>query len=232
MLLLDAGNTRTAVATSDGRSVGPVRAVPTADLRIPADGGFIAAVSVVPAVTRELRRRGNVFLLTNEHAAKAGLDLSQVDASTLGADRLANAIELVHQALLPAVTIDFGTAIDCEIVDVRGVFRGGAIAPGRRMMLAGLTSGTAQLPDLAAGDILREEPGTDTATTIAFGVDQGVLGMVQQWLVRIAAMLGKRPRIVGIGGDARRYLAAIPGMEYGGADFTLKGLLYAWQRNR
>ena len=231
MLLLDAGNTRTAVAESDGRSVGPVRAVPTAGFRIPADG-LIAAASVVPALTAKLRKRGDVFLLTNGHAAAAGLDLSQVDASTLGADRLANAIELVHQGLLPAVTVDFGTAVNCEIVDRTGAFRGGAIAPGRRLMLSALAGGTAQLPELTAGEVLRELPGTDTATTIAFGVDQGVAGMVRQWIARIAEMLGEQPRIVGIGGDAMRYLAHISGMEYGGADFTLRGLLHAYRRNR
>ena len=231
MLLLDAGNTRIASADSDGRSVGPVRAVSAAEFRIP-EAGLIAAASVVPALTEKLRRRGNVFLLANEHASAAGLCLAQVDASTLGADRLANAIELVHQGRLPAVTVDFGTAVNCEIVDRSGAFRGGGIAPGRRLMLAALYGGTAQLPDLAAGDVLREEPGTDTATTIAFGVDQGVAGMVRQWLARIAVLLGETPRIVGIGGDAQRYLAAVPGMEYGGGDFTLRGLLHAYRRNR
>ena len=79
MLLLDAGNTRIAAAVSDGRSVGPVRAVSAAEFRIP-ETGLIAAAAVVPALTEKLRRRGNVFLLANEHAAAAGLSLAQVVA--------------------------------------------------------------------------------------------------------------------------------------------------------
>ncbi len=231
MLLVDAGNTRVAFAECDGVSVGPIQTVPTADFTLPADIGQVAAASVVPAVTAKLRTAGNVFLLQNAHAAAAGLSLAEVDASTLGADRLANAIELVHENLLPAVSIDFGTAVNCEIVDKHGIFRGGAIGPGRRLMYRSLAAGAAQLPDVSNTAALRMEPGFNTATTIAFGVDQAVLGMVKEWLARIQDLYGK-VRIVGIGGDAERYMPLIPGMESGGKDFTLRGILHAYLKNQ
>ena len=230
MLLVDAGNTRVAFAESDGVSLGPVQTVPTADFALPADAGPVAASSVVPAVTAKLREWSDIFLLENSHAAAAGLSLAEVDASTLGADRLANAIELVHQKRLPAVSIDFGTAVNCEIVDRNGVFRGGAIGPGRRLMYRSLAAGAAQLPELAGTVNLRMEPGFNTATTIAFGVDQAVLGMVKEWLCRIQEVYGS-VRIVGIGGDAGYYMPHIPGMESGGNAFTLRGVLHAYLCN-
>ena len=231
MLLVDAGNTRVAFAESDGFAVGPVQAVPTAEFAVPAGAAEIAVASVVPAVTEKLLCHPGVFVLKNVHAAAAGLSLAEVDASTLGADRLANAIELVRQNLLPAVSIDFGTAVNCEIVDKHGSFRGGAIGPGRRMMYRALAGGAALLPDANCMADLRMEPGTNTVTTIAFGVDQAVLGMVKEWLRRIQDLYGP-VRIVGIGGDAERYLSLVPGMEYGGKHFTLRGLLHACQQNR
>lgn len=231
MLLVDAGNTRVAFAESDGVSVGPVRKVPTGDFVVSPGGGVIAAASVVPELTARLTGERDLFLLQNSHAAAAGLSLAEVDASTLGSDRLANAIELVHRDLLPAVTIDFGTAVNCEIVDKKGIFRGGAIGPGRRLMYRALAAGAAQLPDLSGNTGLREVPGIDTATTIAFGVDMGVLGMVQMWIARIREMYGD-VHLVGIGGDAACYIPHIPGMEAGGDDFTLQGILHAWRANR
>ena len=230
MLLVDAGNTRVAFAECDGVSPGPVQTVPTAEFVLPADAGQVAAASVVPAVTAKLRERPDIFLLENHHAAAAGLSLAEVDASTLGADRLANAIELVHQKRLPAVSIDFGTAVNCEIVDKNGIFRGGAIGPGRRLMYRSLAAGAAQLPELAGNINLRMEPGFDTASTIAFGVDMAVLGMVREWLCRIQELYGP-VRIVGIGGDAEHYRKLIPGMESGGNDFTLRGVLHAYLCN-
>ena len=232
MLLVDAGNTRVAFAECDGVSPGPVQAVPTAEFVLPADAGPVAAASVVPAVTAELRKADrDIFLLANSHAAAAGLSLAEVDASTLGADRLANAIELVYEGLLPAVSIDFGTAVNCEIVDKKGCFRGGAIGPGRRLMYRSLAAGAAQLPDAFHADSVRMEPGFNTATTIAFGVDQAVLGMVREWLARIQDLYGP-VRIVGIGGDVELYKKFIPGMEAGGKDFTLRGILHAYLSNR
>lgn len=231
MLLVDAGNTRIAFAESDGFAVGPVQTVPTADFTEPEGTDGIAVCSVVPDVTEKFRRIPGAFLLANSHAAAAGLSLAEVDASTLGADRLANAVELVHQALLPAVSIDFGTAVNCEIVDKNGIFRGGAIGPGRRMMYRSLAAGAAQLPDLTGNGELRMTPGENTASTIAFGVDQAVLGMVKEWLRRIQELYGA-VRIVGIGGDAERYLPLVPGMESGGSTFTLQGLLHAYNVNR
>ena len=230
MVLLDIGNTRVKIAGWDGCRIGAVRSVPRRDFVLP-EGEEIAALSAVPEWTRRLRRTDGVFLLQNIHAARCGLDLSGVDASTLGADRLANAIELVHENRLPAISVDFGTAVNCEIVDREGFFRGGAIAPGRNMMLQALFNGTAALPELQAGKEIRERPGTNTAETLAFGVDQGIAGMVERWVRCAGEMLSGSVRLVGTGGDAPLYCREIDGMENGGETFTLRGLLYAWQKN-
>ncbi len=231
MQLLNVGNTRITAAEYEGEIIRNIRSTLTRDYRIPEGDELILAASVVPKFSDRLVRRGNVFLLQNIHAAACGLDLSAVDASTLGADRLANAIELVCQAKLPAMTIDLGTAINCEIVDRNGFFRGGAIAPGRRMMLQSLYGGTAQLPELSVRQELREMPGTNTRETIFFGVDQAVAGMIRRWIGCVAEMLHEMPRVVAIGGDAPLYIPLIPELESGGEDFTLRGLLRGWDRS-
>ena len=47
---------------------------------------------------------------------------------------------------LPAVSIDFGTAITFEVLEEDGNFTGGAILPGRQLMRHALHDHTALLP--------------------------------------------------------------------------------------
>ncbi len=227
MLLLNIGNTHTQIARSDGSSVGAVRVVPTGEVTPALIAGETAAIaSVVPAVSARLRAPG-VFFLNVSMAAACGLDLSHVDASTLGMDRLATAIEVASRDL-PAAALAAGTALTLEYVDAKHVFRGGAIAPGRRMMRRSLAEGTAQLPEIALADTAPGAPGRDTASAIRFGVDRGIVGMAAAWL----AALPEGVKVYAVGGDAPFFLRALPALVPGGDDFTLRGLLTAWRTCR
>ncbi len=228
ILLLNIGNSHTQMAEYSNGRMGPVRQIATADLNsemLPEDHP-IAAASVVPQIRERLRNR-SIFFLENRHAA-AGLRLDCVDASTLGADRLANAIELVQQRQLPAVTIDFGTAITLELVDENACFRGGAIAPGRMLMRRALHTGTAQLPALPITAEVPRAVGIDTASSMRFGVDRGALGMVREWLRTLNDGRALPCRAIAVGGDAPFFCAELPELIPGGDDFTLRGLLAAY----
>ena len=119
-----------------------------------------AASSVVPAVTRMLSSLG-VFVVSPEMTFP--FSVRKLDLSTVGADRLANAARLT-EGKLPAVCIDFGTAVTFEIVTDAGEFTGGAIMPGRilsrfvvrrrRRELNGIRAGTHdQTPHLEEGSL-------------------------------------------------------------------------------
>lgn len=231
LLLLNIGNTHTRIAESDGETLRNIRSVPTAELNCTHCSGYdaVLAATVVPEVKERLKPL-NCFWLSNDHAPAVGLDLSQVDASTLGADRLANAIELVgNGTLLPALVFDFGTAINCEVVDRGGVFRGGAILPGRLLMRRALFAGTAQLPELP---LTGEAPlcaGTDTPSTILLGVDRGVVGAVRELVAVLRAQFGANLSLVATGGDAAFFRSALPEFENEDDLLTLRGLLRAWR---
>ena len=227
ILLLNIGNTHTQVAESDGCEIRIVASLDTAELTAsqlpPADA--VALASVVPAATERLAEL-HPFVLHRDHAAACGVSLAQVDASTLGMDRLANAIELAQKCPAGAV-LDCGTAITLEVLGEGGVFLGGAIAPGRKLMRRSLSSGTAQLPDLPLMSAAPEELGINTATSMYFGIDRGAVGMVREWL----SILKGIP-VYCIGGDAPFFLQALPELQEGGALFTLNGLLRAYLCNR
>ena len=222
MLLVDAGNTRVAFAEWDGVLPGPVQTVPTASFALPAHAGPVAAASVVPAVTAELRKAGNVFLLENTHAAAAGLSLAEVDASTLGADRLANAVAALDYGV-PALVLDCGSAITIELVDKDKRFLGGAIAPGRKLLRQTLHTNTAQLPEIPLSSRLPVFPGPNTVEALRFGIDRGAAGGARELIEACEKCYGKFNKIV-TGGDAEFFALALD-LPAAPDDFTLRGVL-------
>ena len=136
LCLCNIGNTHTTACFWDGKTMRELFSVPTGEFKpqmLPADIS-VAAASVVPAVRKLISEvRSDVFWVSSSSCGSV-LDFSMVDASTLGADRVANAAALTEFFPLPALVLDCGTAITIEIVDEKRRFRGGAIAPGRTLM--------------------------------------------------------------------------------------------------
>lgn len=231
--VFNVGNTNVQSALWDGASFSGLDVVPTASFdssSIP-EGGACAVASVVPSLDGLFRERG-AFLLSP--ASRCGLDLSKMDVSTIGADRLANAIALAAGGRLPAVCVDFGTAITFEILDEAPALLGGAILPGRNLQRRALNERTAKLPFADISTALPAMPGRNTMGAIALGVDLGVVGAVRELLASTASFFpGRALRAVACGGDAPFFLRAMPGLfEPGGDFFTLSGLVKAWELNR
>ena len=229
VLLLDIGNTHTRIGCSDGTAIRLLRTLPTADLTaedLPKDAR-IAAASVEPRAAERLSARKIAFV-TAENCGDL-IDFSAVDASTLGADRVANAIAAAEFYELPALVIDCGSAITCELVDEKRRFLGGAIAPGRMLQRRILHAGTAQLPETElAAEVLRR-PGRTTREAIRLGVDAGALGMVRE----LAEIMGKAlplRNIILAGGDAGFFAREFPNWKVAPEDFTLRGVLLAAER--
>ena len=227
LVLLDVGNTHVRIFHD-----GTLRKIKTAELDklLPELAGKdCAAASVVPDCSLKLEHAG-VFLVGKEHCA--GLDLTQIDSSTLGADRIANAVALAAAEMFPAVAVDFGTAITFEALDAQGRFAGGAILPGRAMMRTALTSETAQLPAIAVNAAVQLKMGTDTRSSIALGCDLGAIGAVKEILAAIVCEIGGNARIVGTGGDAEAFAGKIPLLNEIDITLTLKGIALAYNYER
>ena len=195
-------------------------------------GQIVAAACVVPRFLPDLRTAG-CFLVGADTAAEL-LDFSQVDASTLGADRIANAAALLaDESRLPAVCLDAGTAVTLEIVDERKRFLGGAILPGRGLMRKSLHAGTGQLPEISFSARIPDFPATNTENSIRLGTDGLLLDGVRALLVRAREMFpGKKVRLVATGGDGSFFLSHISELEEAPADFTMNGILRIYENCR
>jgi len=226
---LNIGNTHTQVLTVDDTGRDAVRTVATADFSPemihPDDLSFIGAACVVERLFPVLKNI-NAHMVTPEAASKF-VDFSLVDASTLGQDRIANAVYLTKRAVLPAVSIDFGTCITAEVVDNQKRFLGGAIFPGRILTRRALNLYTSKLPFVKLADELPPCPGTNTADAIRMGTDAAAIDAVAGFLTRLEKRLGRRPTVYACGGDRAFFLRApeLTGRMMDGKDnFTLRGI--------
>ena len=235
LTLLNIGNTHVGIAAVDDG--GAFRSISAADTesfdpaaRLPR-GGEVAVASVVPELSRRIREiRPDAFFLS---AATCGglIDFSRIDSSTVGADRVANAIAAAGAHPLPAMVIDCGSAVTVELIDASRRFLGGAIAPGRRLMRLALAAGTAQLPGVERLSLRPPvSPGRDTASQIVCGVDRGAVGMVKELAEVLAAEFRPVSRLL-TGGDAAFFAPELPDFTPVPPDFTLRGLLAAARRH-
>lgn len=224
---LNIGNTHTQILTAvDGHRIS--RTVATDDFSpamIPDGTEFVGAACVVERLFPVLKDI-DARMVTPEAASKF-VDFSLVDASTLGQDRVANAVYLAADAALPAVSLDFGTCITAEVVDARKRFLGGAIFPGRALTRRALNLYTSKLPFVELADELPPCPGTNTAEAIRMGTDAAAIDAVAGFLDRLEKLLKCRPSVYACGGDRAFFLRApeLSGrMRNGKDDFTLRGI--------
>ena len=183
---VDQGNTQlkaTFIRTSDMRVVEECH-IPHTDLSLlhaavseyKPDAGCYCAVGVsdnevVSMLETEL---GDSFLILNRETPLP-IENGYKGVATLGLDRIAAACGAAM--LSPGRNIliaDAGTALTLDLLDSRGMFRGGNISPGLRLRFEVLNDATAALPlvDAAGATPLL---GEDTLTAIRSGVVNGMV---------------------------------------------------------
>lgn len=204
---------------------------------IPADSVRAAAlVSVVPGLDDTLRELCIKYLHVEPFivgpGSKSGIHVKYQDPRTLGADRLVSLAAAKHKYALPAIVIDFGTATTFNVLDTRGDFIGGAIAPGINMAAEALHQFTAKLPrvEIAAPP---HALATNTNDALRSGIFFGYVGLVEGMLTRlIGEMDGTAPRIIATGGMSHILAPHCPSIEIVDGDLGLDGLRLLFEMNK
>jgi type III pantothenate kinase len=228
MLVIDAGNSsvkfaRVARAGSVPRIMATVATAKLTVARVralvrQARASTAAASCVVPRLAKILRAGCPRLVLIGRTTLLPFV--TDMDRRTVGADRLANMAEAVRRFGRNVVVADFGTAATFDVLDQRGHFAGGAIAPGLRTLAATLADKAAQLPeiDLAVPKTL---VGRTTRDALRAGVCGGYAGLVERLVNRLGS---GRKRVVFTGGDAA-LVAKLTGLKVVVDPlWTLKGL--------
>jgi type III pantothenate kinase len=241
VLLIDVSNSFTKIAVASGRRIGAVRRIPTLGLRksdfsaTKADLAVIA--SVVPRVNTIISSALPFPALWVDHRVPGGVEIYYPNPSSIGSDRLANAAAAVQLGKLPAIVVDFGTAVTFDVIDEKGRYLGGVIAPGLPTAAAALHERTALLP-LTKITSIRNSVGKSTAEAIRIGLLLGAAGLIRETVSGITrdAFRGKRPHVLATGGDAElvdrlSQRNGSPVIDKVDSLLTLRGLLAIAEKN-
>jgi type III pantothenate kinase len=247
VLAVDIGNSRISIGLVRGDRVRGVRHLPTrrrpraellrelrAALRPAGRAGVAGAVlcSVVPALRGSWRRA--MALATGRPALAVGTDSAGAppvryrDRSTVGPDRLANAVAARALYGTPAIVVDFGTATNFDCVSRDGVFVGGVIAPGVTTAAEALYARAARLARVTLRP-QRRTLGRSTEEALRAGIVHGAAAMVDGLVRRLARDMNARPHVIATGGLATVIAGECETLQHVDEGLTMKGMARIWE---
>ena len=254
LLAIDAGNTNVVFALLEGGRIKARWRIAT-DPRRTADeyavwlsqllslegydrgqvSGVIIA-TVVPRALHNLQTLARKYfstepLIAGEPPVEWGMALDVLEPKSVGADR---AVTMIAAHALHAgdlIVIDFGTATTLDVVDYKGAYKGGIIAPGINLSLDALVTAAAKLPRIAI-----EAPATpsvigrDTVSQMQIGIFWGYVAMIEGLVARMKAEVGRPITVVATGGLAILFEAHTTMFDVVEPDLTIQGLAILWDR--
>ena len=194
--------------------------------------GFVLS-SVVPTVTRWLgvlsRNRLGVEPIIVSSKLELGLPIDADNPEEVGADRIVNSLAAIEKYGAPVIAVDFGTALNFDVVDERGHYLGGALAPGLVIALEAMTSRAARLFSV---DLVPPPKaiGTNTINAIQSGLVLGYISLVEGMIARLSAEITGTPKVVVTGGYAELFSQNSDVIDAFDPNLTIDGLRMVWER--
>lgn len=229
ILCVDAGNTRIKYGLRAGdawKYIGAVEVdtVEQIPATLPAQAGRaiianVAGERIGQRLARALAPRVGAVHWVSACAEQCGVRNTYDDPQQLGADRWAALIGARNAHRGASVVVVAGTATTINLLDADGVFQGGLILPGLRMMRAALARDTAQLP-FAAGAFQRLPRNTEDA--IVSGAIEAQVGAIERMRARIRT--SENPLCIVSGGASRALLEHLERPRRWIENLTLDGL--------
>lgn len=145
-------------------------------------------------------------------------------ASTLGSDRLAASVGAYH--LYPdrnVLTIDAGTCIKYNFVNMSNEYIGGAISPGIKMRLKAMHEFTARLPETEPDFNYEKLTGQDTRESMLSGALLGAASEVDEMIQRYSQIYQSLTVVI-TGGDAPYLCKQLKNRIFAHPELLLTGL--------
>lgn len=194
--------------------------------------------TVVPRALHNLQVLSSKYFKTEaviagQGKAEWGFPLDVEEPASLGADRALNMIagHALHEGDL--IIIDFGTATTFELVDYKGAYKGGIIAPGINLSLDALVTAAAKLPRIAISAPEKTSVvGRNTVDQMHIGIYWGYVAMIEGLVARLKAEVGRPLKVIATGGLAvlfEKHTSVFDTIE---PDLTIQGLAMLWERSQ
>lgn len=162
---------------------------------------------------------------------KTGIRMRYRDPGEIGADRMADLAALCVDHELPAIVVDMGTTTNFEVVDGKGVFLGGVIAPGMALGARSLAREAAKLPSIEVAAPKRVV-GTCTREAIQSGVVLGEIARIDGLIDLIEHETGLSFSVIVTGTDAAAVAPLLRHEAQPDETLTLRGLARLHALNR
>ena len=245
ILLFDIGNTHTHLGLADGKRVlkqtdistltwfggGAAALVKKFAGKNKITGAILCSVvpSATPLVKKFVRTAWKINSLELNPTTIRGVGIEYPKPNSIGPDRLANAVAAKHSFGAPVVVVDFGTAVTFDVVDRKGNYVGGIIAPGLAAMTDYLHEKTALWPKIEIREV-KSAIGKSTEHAMLVGAVHGYRGLVRELIGELSRELrSKKLPVVATGGYAKLIAAKLPEISAFAPDLTLEGLRLVWQ---
>jgi type III pantothenate kinase len=253
LLTIDIGNTNITLGLYNGKELGPRWRLATAFDHMPDEYGLqllgliehaghtagsvdgICLASVVPPITSKIIEACRRYLkrepLVVDAGVKTGVRVRYEDPRAVGADRIVDAVAVVHLYGVPACVVDFGTATTFDAISKNGDYLGGAIAPGINIAADALYQRTAKLPRVD----LQKPPsviGRNTVHSMQSGLLYGYVGLVEGMVARFRQELGANMKVIATGGLADIVAPETEAIQIVAPWLTLDGLQIIWEMNK
>ena len=162
---------------------------------------------IISSVVEELNNRIQYAILSQfgikahilSYESKLPIKLAIDTVSEIGADRISNGVRGFELTGGAVIVVDFGTATTFDVVNSKGEFVGGLIAPGVGTQLKSLNNNTSKLPEIIP-DKVNGFIGHNTKDAILSGVVAGSAGMVDAMLDKTIEELGEPVKLIATGG--------------------------------
>lgn len=171
-------------------------------------------------------------VIAGKGRAEWGFPLDVDEPGSLGADRALNMIAGHARHPGDIIIIDFGTATTFDVVDYRGAYKGGIIAPGINLSLDALVTAAAKLPRIAiAAPDGTSVVGRNTVDQMHIGIYWGYIAMIEGLVARLKAEVGRPLKVIATGGLAVLFEKHTDVFDAIEPDLTIQGLAMLWERS-
>jgi type III pantothenate kinase len=191
--------------------------------------------SVVPSLMMELEKVSRDYYsckpLVVGPGIKTGLAIKYENPREVGADRVVNAVAAYHKYKGPLIIVDFGTATTFCVVNEKGEYLGGAIAPGIKISTEALVARAAKLPRV---ELIKPRNiiGKNTISSMQSGIIYGFVGQVEGIINRIQKELRTSAKVIATGGLASTIARETQVIDKVDDLLTLDGLRIIYELNR
>jgi len=244
ILLFDIGNTNTHVGLANAKRIVKHADIPTRAFlagaavnpllrfvgKVELQGAALCSVvpRATPKIQSVIRSLWKLRAIELKPQTLRGVGIDYPKPNSIGPDRLANAVAARHHFGAPSVVVDFGTAVTFDVVDARGNYVGGIIAPGLAAMTDYLHERTALLPRIKIREV-KSPVGKSTEHAMLVGAVHGYRGLVRELIVELKRELrAQRMPVVATGGYAKLIAAKLPEITAVEPNLTLEGLRLVW----